>query len=80
MRPALSSIRLFTDLAIPGWATTAIGLMSVIFVQVMLIAGVATFQLLNQRSSRSILPIEEAQAYIERIEDIALVPAQAAAS
>jgi len=74
------AVRLFTDLAIPGWATTAIGLMSVIFVQVMLIAGVATFQLLNQRSSRSILPIEEAQAYIERIEEIALVPAQAAAS
>jgi len=65
-------IRLFTSLAIPGWASSVVGLMSVIFIQIMLIAGIAAFQLLNQRSSRSILPIEEAQAFVENVEDVAL--------
>lgn len=68
----VAAIRLFTDLAIPGWASSVIGLMAVILVQTGLFASLATFQLLNQRSSRSIIPIREAQDYVESVEDVPL--------
>ena len=58
------AIRLFTTLAIPGWATATVGLLMVIALQALIIAGVAAFTLLNQRGRSILIPATEALKYI----------------
>jgi hypothetical protein len=61
-------IRLFTDLAIPGWASTIAGFMVVIFLQALVMSVVAVFLLLSNRSSSVIVPALDAPRYVrERV-------------
>jgi polyisoprenyl-phosphate glycosyltransferase len=61
-------VRLFTDLAIPGWASTIAGFMVVIFLQALVMSVVAVFLLLSNRSSSVIVPALDAQRYVrERV-------------
>jgi polyisoprenyl-phosphate glycosyltransferase len=60
-------IRILTDLAIPGWATSIIALLAIILTQALLSAGMAVFQLLNQRGQRGIIPSEDADIFVRAI-------------
>jgi hypothetical protein len=52
----VSGIRLFTDLAIPGWASYMVGFLIVVLMQALMLSAGAVFLLLNNRSMPSIVP------------------------
>ena len=58
------TIKIFTDLATPGWASSVAGLLSVILLQGLMLSAVATFMILNMRSIRPIVPRVDALAFI----------------
>jgi len=58
-------VRFTTALAIPGWATLALGFVTVGVLQVVAMFAVVTFLGLSARSSISIPPIKEGFAYIK---------------
>ncbi|HEY9619554.1 MAG TPA: glycosyltransferase [Crinalium sp.] len=61
-------LRLFTNLAIPGWASYVTGLLSVLLLQTLLLAAGAAFSLLNRRSALSVVPALDARRYVrERV-------------
>jgi polyisoprenyl-phosphate glycosyltransferase len=51
-------IRLATDYAIPGWATTTVGLLAILIVQALVICLIASVQLLAARSQAAAVPAE----------------------
>jgi glycosyltransferase involved in cell wall biosynthesis len=57
-------IRLTTDLAIPGWASYVGAAMAVLFVQALLLVGLALFQLLSLRSSKTFVPALDAELFV----------------
>lgn len=63
-------LRLFTELAIPGWATTAVGLLSIIGLQSLVLSTMASFVVLRSRSEVRMIPALDALKYIESIERI----------
>ena len=60
----VTAIRFGTDLAIPGWATTAVGDLMIILLQTLVIVVAATLPMLAGRSSRPVLPIADAGRYV----------------
>jgi glycosyltransferase involved in cell wall biosynthesis len=60
----VSGIRLFTDLAIPGWASSMIGVLVVILIQALMLSAGAVFLLLNNRSMPSIIPKKMRADYV----------------
>ena len=60
----VAAIRFGTDLAIPGWATSAVGSLLVIILQTLVIIAVATLTMLAGRSNRPIVPIIDSPAFI----------------
>jgi len=52
-------IVLFTDLAIPGWATTAVGFLTIILLQMLLFSGLSIFVLLYTRSHQLVVPARD---------------------
>jgi polyisoprenyl-phosphate glycosyltransferase len=65
---AVTIIRFTTDLAIPGWATAAVGNLLIILLQTVVIIAAASLSMLASRSSRPIIPILDSQPYIVRRE------------
>jgi glycosyltransferase involved in cell wall biosynthesis len=63
-------LRLFTDLAIPGWATTAVGVLSIIGLQSLVLSTMASFVVLRSRSEHTMIPAIDTSKYVERIERI----------
>ena len=61
---AVAAIRVATDLAIPGWATTAIGDLLIILLQTLVIMVAASLTVLAGRSNRPILPIADCRCFI----------------
>jgi hypothetical protein len=61
---AVVAIRFGTDLAIPGWASYVAASLTIIFVQSILLAGVALFQLLNFRSLKPFIPATDAANFV----------------
>jgi glycosyltransferase involved in cell wall biosynthesis len=61
-------VRIFTELAIPGWATNAAGVLAILFAQAVLLATVATCILLSLRTGRPIVPASDALTYVISIE------------
>lgn len=61
---AVVAVRLFTDLAIPGWATNAAGLLFIILLQGLILSAAAAVLLLNTRSRESIVPALDAGRYV----------------
>jgi len=53
------AIRLATDLAIPGWATYATGLLLVILIQMLLVILVFVFVILAARNATNVLPTRD---------------------
>jgi hypothetical protein len=58
--------RFATDLAIPGWATTAVGNLLIILLQTVVIITAASLTMLAGRSNRPIIPIADCGSYIVR--------------
>jgi hypothetical protein len=50
------SVRVFTDWAIPGWATYSAGVLAIIFIQLITIATSFTFVVLSNRNNLGFLP------------------------
>jgi polyisoprenyl-phosphate glycosyltransferase len=61
---SVAAIRLSTDLAIPGWATTVIGDLLIILLQILVIVVAASLTVLAGRSSRPIVPIVDCPCFI----------------
>ncbi|GAA4249228.1 glycosyltransferase [Azospirillum formosense] len=59
-------IRMSTDLAVPGWATTVTGIAAVILFQAITLLGVATFMMLSNRSSAPVVPARQALHYVRK--------------
>jgi polyisoprenyl-phosphate glycosyltransferase len=62
---AAIGIRVFTTLAIPGWATIVVGTLSVFFVQLLILMMASAFILLSTRSFISVTPAGQLQHFIE---------------
>lgn len=60
----------FTDLAIPGWATTATGIFAIIISQMIIFSFMAIFFLLNNRSGLKLIPAIDAQKFIRNRESL----------
>jgi len=60
--------RFATDLAIPGWATTAAGDLLIILLQTLVVMVATSLMMLAGRSSRPIVPITDCQPFIARRE------------
>ena len=65
---AVVGIRLFSDLAIPGWATTATGALIVILLQAFLMAFIFVFITLQGRNASGFLPIRDYAHFVHRVD------------
>ena len=63
---AVTITRFATDLAIPGWATTAVGDLLIILLQTVVIMTAASLTMLAGRSNRPIIPIVDSAPYVIR--------------
>jgi len=62
------AIRTATDLAIPGWASSVVGISAIMLFQALTLSVVATLTMLGTRSAASFVPALHAQQYVaERI-------------
>jgi polyisoprenyl-phosphate glycosyltransferase len=61
-------VKLFSALAIPGWATTAGGILAIILVQALTFSTIAAFLNLSGRSNALTIPARDAAGYVERRE------------
>jgi hypothetical protein len=67
---AVGVIRTATDLAIPGWATTIVGDLLIILLQMLVIVVAASLTMLAGRSSRPIVPIVDFRPFVARRERV----------
>jgi glycosyltransferase involved in cell wall biosynthesis len=61
-------IMVFTNLAIPGWATSAVGLLLVIIFQTLFFSAGAVIIILNQRSNALFIPAQDTKKLIRKRE------------
>ncbi len=64
---AVIAIRLMTTLAIPGWATTAAGLLLILILQVGTVALLFTLGVLGFRGMQVFIPIRDCPAFISTV-------------
>jgi len=67
---AVGAIRLFTNQAIPGWATYATGTLAIIGMQMITIATSFTFFMLSSRTNLGFVPARDYPLFLGEIEDI----------
>jgi glycosyltransferase involved in cell wall biosynthesis len=65
MMIAVIIIRLATTLAIPGWATTAVGDLLIIAVQALVLIIATTLMLLASRNTRQLVPIADTAVFVK---------------
>ena len=63
-------IRLFTNQAIPGWATYATGILAIILVQFITIATSFTFMILSTRTNLGFVPVRDYGLFIAEVMEI----------
>lgn len=63
-------IRLFTDRAIPGWATYATGALAIIMIQFITVAASFTFFVLSSRTNLGFVPLRDYPLFMEEVADI----------
>jgi polyisoprenyl-phosphate glycosyltransferase len=61
---ALAVVRLSAGLAVPGWTGSAVGDLSIVLLQTLVIAIAASLTQLAGRSRRSIIPIADCRCYV----------------
>jgi hypothetical protein len=57
-------IRLFTTLAIPGWATSAVGILVIVLVQALMLFTIAAFNMMSARSTKVVIPRLDAPSFV----------------
>ena len=67
---AIVAIRLLTTLAIPGWATSAAGLLAVVLLQLVLFSIVFCFMTLSNRQGTTMLPLRDYPYFVAAVEQI----------
>ena len=60
-------VRLFTPLGIPGWATTAAGLLILFAMQAVLSLLILVLVVLGDRSQAKVIPLRDAELFIESV-------------
>jgi hypothetical protein len=65
---AVGGIRLFTDLAIPGWATTVLAFLVVLFFQAVATCLVASFVILSMKHSAPLLPERDHALFVDTVQ------------
>jgi glycosyltransferase involved in cell wall biosynthesis len=63
-------IRLFTNRAIPGWATYATGTLVIIMIQLISIAVTFTLFMLSRRTNLGFVPLRDYSLFVEEVVDI----------
>jgi polyisoprenyl-phosphate glycosyltransferase len=63
-------LRLFTDLAIPGWATSVVGFAGIILLEALTLSLVATLMTLTNRSALAFIPALHALDFVRNIEKV----------
>jgi hypothetical protein len=66
------ALRLFTTLAIPGWASTIGGLALVLLTQLLVLAAMFTMFTLNSRAGATFIPLRDYHYFIDREEPLTL--------
>jgi hypothetical protein len=66
----VAMIRLFTNRAIPGWATYATGTLAIIMIQFITIATSFTFFMLSNRTNLGFIPARDYFLFVEKAVDI----------
>ena len=61
-------LRFFTNLAIPGWATSAVGLLLVMLLQAIILSVTFSFIILASRNRATFLPARDCEVLIDRLE------------
>lgn len=69
---AVVGIRLFTDLAIAGWATAAFGLTAVLLFQTLGMAGAAVFLMLHNQNRMGFLPARDFHLFTQPLRVFAM--------
>lgn len=64
--PIIMVIRFFSDLAIPGWATMSVGILSVILLQAVLFSLIFSFITLANRQGLSFLPARDYSYFVDK--------------
>ena len=64
------AIRLFTVLAIPGWATYTIGILTIISLQILLLSMTFIFTLLGNRKNQPFIPIRDYKNFVKELMDV----------
>jgi hypothetical protein len=64
---AVLIIRFCTNLAIPGWATYAIGTLLVIMIQLITIAATFAFVMLANRTNLGFVPLRDSSIFLEKV-------------
>ena len=59
-----AGVRLFTDWAVPGWATSTIGTLLVLVLQSLTFALLFTFLVAHRRATPGFIPLRDAPYYI----------------
>jgi hypothetical protein len=63
-------VRLCTNLAIPGWATAAVGIFTILFAQSLLFFLIGAVQLLASRSQAGAVPARLVDVFVHRRREI----------
>jgi len=63
-------IRLLTDRAIPGWATSATGVLAIMMIQLITIATSFTFFMLSNRTNLGFVPLRDYSLFVEEAVEI----------
>ena len=66
----VAAIRLFTNRAIPGWATYATGTLAIIAIQLISIATSFTFFVLSNRANLGFVPLRDYSLFVEEVVEI----------
>ena len=64
------AVRLWTEMAIPGWATSTVGVLVVILLQAIMFCIVFSFMILGDRNRATFLPIRDYAYYIDRLREV----------
>lgn len=62
--------RFFTELAIPGWTTTAAGFLLLALLNALMMSGLFSFTLLQARNATLFLPLRDFRHYVLRVDKV----------
>jgi glycosyltransferase involved in cell wall biosynthesis len=77
---AVVGIRIGTDWAIPGWASFLVASFAIVFLQALMMSGMALFQLMSLRNVKTFVPAVDATPLVVEVRDVANAPPRASKS